>query len=131
MILKRDIHYIRIKIDKIEIRNLRRSKSIMSVPKLKYHNDRLLIANFFNAESEIRKCLEELNGKPLFSRPTTIIFQPLHPSISNYSQVELASFRDICAHSGASKVFLYLEKDYLQDETIMKNIKSKNSIFLT
>lgn len=129
MFFPKDILYVKLYLDKIEIRNIRTLKSITSYPQLKYSNDRLLVANFDHACTELKKSIAQVTTYNKLTKIATVVFQPMHTSITDFSQVELMSFRDLCNTCGVCKVFLYLEKDTLTDASILQNLTSKNSVF--
>lgn len=129
LIFKKNIFYIRLHEDKIEIENVLTGKSIQRITLNKFSNDRLLIANFTNAELEIRDAIDALQGKSIFSRNSKIIIQPLHNNIDEYSEVEKMILRDICFHTGAKDVYLYLKNDILTGDTIILEANSKSKFF--
>jgi hypothetical protein len=129
MIFKRDIFYIRLYEGKIDIRNPRDSKSTTFIPKKRYSNERLIIADYETAEIELRSALKYHRGKSFFYRLPIIIFQPIHDKISEYSEVEKRVFRDSSEHCGAKRVYLFLGKELLNDEKILTNLFTKNTLF--
>ena len=131
MIFEKDLLYLRLFEDKIELKNLRTGNYISRIIQVTYSNERLLIADFKSLEKEVRIAIAELNGNKLLQRSSIIVFQPLHTRINNYSQVEKRSFRDFCCHVGAKVLYLYFGSELLSDQTIKNNISKKSTLFET
>jgi len=128
MIFKKEIYYVRMHVDKIEIRKIGDFNTQDFYPKGNYSNDRLLIADYITAEHELRLALDELKERKAFFRYLIIIFQPMHKNISDYSHVERRAFLDSCDKAGAKEVYLYLGNENLSDDTIHDSMKKSNFI---
>lgn len=126
---KKDILYLRLFRDKIEIKSLNTQVNIIHHPDNKYYNDRLLIADFETAEFEMRKAIKQLpNFGGRFSISPKLVFQPVDDRITEYSTVELRTFRDSSEFTGSSHVYLYLGDKILTDNEILQGIKNNSFV---
>lgn len=125
MIFSSDIFYLRVFRDKIEVRNVKAGKEELHTVTNNFSNDRMLVADFETFESEIRNALKKFQKGRFLTPSMKLIFQPMEENVSNYSQVEIRSFRDSCEHTGAKEVFLYFGKDKLTDEKIINGMNSE------
>ena len=125
MFFKKNIYYIRLFEDKIEVVDVYKNEKITRKSKVKYSNDRLVIADFYAVESEMRSVIKEFY-KGILNTVNVVVFQPIHSNISKYSPVEKRCFRDSCLHANAKKVFLYFGNDELSCEEVIIGVKNES-----
>jgi hypothetical protein len=130
-IFERRILYVRLFEDRIEIRDIITGKTVNRYAQKTYSNKRLLIANFQNAEAELRLAIASLNIKHQRFQRLVFVFQPFHSNIREYSEVEMRSFVDSAEHAGATEVYLYTKSNDLSDNMIMTEANHKSNLFKT
>ncbi len=84
----------------------------------KFSSERLLIADFLNANNFIRELLDEIEGKKRFKRALNAVIQPMEKKEGGLSQVEERAFYDLMEQAGAVKVKIYLKDNLLSDEEV-------------
>ena len=92
------ILYVRIRKDQFEIRNLATDPRTVARSLNGFSSERLLIANFSEAEATLMKAVKELATPGLFqSPPSFILMHPLEIISGGLSQVEDRVLRDLAA----------------------------------
>jgi len=106
----------------MEVKNLDNGKSIKRTAIANFSNDRLLIANFENAEELMRSLIKEVLS-PSFIQPTLkILIQPVDDVIKEISQVEHRAYADAAEHAGGAYVVIYDKQEKLTDEQVKELI---------
>lgn len=97
--------YIKIFSNKIEVTDLKTGNSLIKVAVDQFSNERLVIANFQNAETLLRSALKELLKLRSFLQPSLkVVIQQMEKLEEGLSQVEIRALRDIAEMAGASHV---------------------------
>jgi hypothetical protein len=92
------ILYVRIRKDQFDIRNLSTDQRTIARSLNGFSSERLLIANFNEAEATLMKAVKELPKPGLFpSPPAFILMHPLEIISGGISQVEDRVLRDLAA----------------------------------
>ncbi len=125
---KKDILYLRLFREKIELSNLSNGKEEILNHQIAYSNERLIIAYHDPAEKLIAPIIELVARKELIPSSKIFLFQPIHDNIDEYTNTELRGFRDTCEFLGASEVHMYFGKDKLSRDQILHGLKTKTFI---
>jgi len=122
-LFKTQIFYLRIKENKMELRNI--TKDVQGEAFGKFSNTRIAIAHFIEAEETFRNLLKSIsndrniNGKPL------ILVQQLDKSEGGLSSVEKRALEDLLLHGGMYKVYIDDSKEKLSDEKVLELLNEK------
>jgi hypothetical protein len=125
MIFSKDILYIRVFRNKIEVRNVRTSQEVSYNVTTTFSNSRMLVADFETFEQQMRSAIKGVQKQGFLTRSSKMIFQPLDESVFEYSQVEKRAFRDSCEHAGAAELYMYFGRDKLSDQAITDGMASQ------
>lgn len=92
--------------DKVVVTRLDLQESITEFASEKYYNNRLLIADFYNAENTLRLAINKLTPPFLgiFRRNLKMTIQPMEMTEGEISSVEKRTYFDIAEHAGAKYV---------------------------
>ncbi|MBL1280957.1 MAG: rod shape-determining protein [Fluviicola sp.] len=116
-----EIIYIRLSKNAADVRNIKRGNSIKRVSPIKFSNDRLIIADFSNAEKFLKECIAELIPKKgILSKLLIIVIQPIDENMKKIAPVEKRTYLDSMEHLGAKKVFVIEEQKVLGKDEILK-----------
>jgi hypothetical protein len=97
--------YIKLFSNKIEVTDLNTGNSLIKVAVDQFSNERLVIANFQNADTLLRSALKELLKLRSFLQPSLkVVIQQMEKLEEGLSQVEIRALRDIAEMAGASHV---------------------------
>jgi hypothetical protein len=124
MIFPKDILYIRVFRDKIEVRNIKTNQEVSHKVTTTFSNSRMLVADFETFERQMRSAAKSVQKQGVITRSSKMIFQPLEESVFEYSQVEKRAFRDSCEHAEAAEAYMYFGRDKLSNEAIIDGMKS-------
>ena len=111
MIRFRECFLVRIKPNQVAVEDLLTGKVEKSDSHLKFGNDRLLITDTKEPETTLKELIKKLTYTTLVSFSRTIIINPYHPNIAQFTEVEKRTFRDLAGHLGARKTYLVFNKD--------------------
>ena len=117
-LFKPNIIYVRVFLDSIELRHVTKEMTIKRKAINKFSSERLLIADFLNANNFIRELLDEIEGKKTFKRALNAVIQPMEKKEGGLSQVEQRAFYDLMEQAGAVRVEIYEKDDLLTDEAV-------------
>ncbi len=121
----KDILYVRAHRTKIEIRNVKTGQEISYAVSQTYSNSRMLIADFFVFEEQLRNAINEIKEQKLINRSLRIVFQPIDEAVTEFSPVEKRVFRDSCEYAGAAELFICRGQDKLTNQDIMDGINGE------
>ena len=113
------ILYVKLMKNRIEVKHIQSGKVITKTAEKPFSNDRLIIANYENAETLLKSIIHELFIKKTFDRPNYILLQPVDKDIVEITPVESRIYVDFAAFSGASKVKIYPTQESLTDEEVL------------
>ncbi|WKK81537.2 hypothetical protein [Marivirga arenosa] len=92
---------IEIRPNKVKVTNLKTRESLESGDNLTFSNERLLMTVMDEPQSTLKDLINQLTQSDLIHFRRTIILNPYHPNISEFSEVEKRSFRDMAEFLGA------------------------------
>jgi len=115
--------YVRMSRDKIKMRNLNHGISAERVAINKFSNERLIIADYENAEYEMRELIKQVVKPSLIAPMIEIVFQIDDDSISEITPVERRCYLDSCAHAGARFVVVCEHQNILSDRDALALLK--------
>lgn len=122
-LFKPHLFYLRILKNKLELKHIESGKTIKRTAVKAFSNERLLIADFSNAEELLRILLAELTDKNIFQPRCQFVVQPVDDVIKDISQVEMRAYIDICEHAGGSVVKVYDKQELLTDEQVKEILR--------
>jgi rod shape-determining protein MreB len=116
------ILYVRIRKNQFDIRNLATDQRSIARSLNGFSSERLLIANFSEAEATLAKAVKEMAKPGLFqSPPSFVLMHPLEIISGGISEVEDRVLRDLAAICGRSgDVWV---GDELSDEEVVKRAR--------
>ncbi len=119
---KKEVIYLRIFTNKIEIRNLDKQFTITKNSFENFSNERLLVASFSILEKFIRDTLDEFyeNKNRLFKKPLIVLIQAMEKVEGGISEVERMVFNDLAEQIGGSEVYIYDTFELLNDSEVLK-----------
>ena len=125
MIFEKDIFYIRVYKDRMEMKDVRRGAEITKNAVQPFSNNRMLIAEFDEAEKLLISMLAELRSNNVYTPRMVMVFQPVQEEDIWYSGVEKKSFKDLCEYLGAAETYLCFGKERLSDQIIFNGVNVK------
>lgn len=99
MITLKDHFLINIRPNKVRVENLKTGD--YREEELQFGNDRLLITDTKEPESTLKHLINQLSSISFIKPSRTIIINPYHPNISNFTDMEKMVFRDMAEQLGA------------------------------
>lgn len=118
--------YIKIYTDKIEITNLISGVSVSRSAIEKFSNERLVVANFQNAEMLVRSVLKELLQIKSFLQPSLrMLIHQLEKLEGGLSQVEIRALRDIGEIAGGRYVKVIEQSRPLNPQQALLELTNK------
>jgi len=120
---KKEIVYIRVFENKIELRHLDSGRTVVRNSKEPFSNDRLLIANITNATNFISEILKEVRKETFFPALLVVLIQPMEKVDGGISEVEQMIFRDLILQIGGRVAFIHPKLNHLTDEEVRLIVK--------
>jgi len=115
-------------VDKIEITDLNTGRSLIKTSSNHFSNERLVVANFQNAETLVRKGLKELLNLRSFLQPSLkIAIQQMERLEGGLSQVEIRVLRDVAEVAGASHVVVIENGRSLSQHEVLQELEKIRS----
>ena len=114
--------YIKISTNKIEITNLNTGESVSGTAVVPFSTTRLVVSNFFNAESLILALLKDLKLKRARLK---ILIQQIENVEGGLSDIEKRALRDLGEQSGAVFVKLVEHTRHLKNDEAFLELKKK------
>lgn len=124
-ILPPEILCLRILKNKLEVKHIQSGREIKKSAVIPFSNDRLLIADFNNAEALFREVNNEMFSSKSFRKSLHVVVQPVDEMIKNISSVENRAYIDFAEFAGASKVRIYPTQEKLSDQEVLDFLKRK------
>lgn len=124
-ILPPEILYVRILKNKLEVKHIQSGREIKKSAVIPFSNDRLLIADFNNAEALFREVNNEMFSSKSFRKSLHVVVQPVDEMIKNISSLENRAYIDFAEFAGASKVRIYPTQEKLSDQEVLDFLKRK------
>ncbi|WP_321307851.1 hypothetical protein [Marinifilum fragile] len=93
---------VRFYTNEIEVIRLDKNLKLRRIAKYKFSTERLIIADFNNAEKLLSSMVKEILGnKRLFSPTLIMIIQQMVEFPDGISEIEKRAYRDLAEHAGA------------------------------
>lgn len=124
-ILPPEILCLRILKNKLEVKHIQSGREIKKSAVIPFSNDRLLIADFNNAEALFREVNNEMFSSKSFRKSLHVVVQPVDEMIKNISSLENRAYIDFAEFAGASKVRIYPTQEKLSDQEVLDFLKRK------
>lgn len=121
MIKFKEYFLIKIKPNQVSVEDLLTRKILNS--ELEFSNDRLLITNPNQPESILKDLINKITPNTLVTINRTIIINPLHPNINEFTETEKMIFRDLAVNLGAKNVHFVFNKDISGKHLDLKLLK--------
>lgn len=121
--------YIRMSPNALEIKHLKSGKTITRKAEISFSNERLLITDPLIAEPFAKSLIAELlnSKKKLLDRALTIVLQPMHPAVDNFTPTEIMIFNDFACQIGGKFHFLVEHSRRLTDEEVREVVKTESA----
>jgi hypothetical protein len=123
MIKFKEYFLIKIKPNQVSVEDLLTRKTLNS--ELEFSNDRLLITNPNQPESILKDLINKITPNALVTFNRTIIINPLHPNINEFTETEKMVFRDLAVNLGAQNVHFVFNKDISGKDLDLKLLKNQ------
>lgn len=120
---KKEIIYIRVFENKIELRHLDNGKTVVRNSKEPFSNDRLLVASLGISIGFIKEMILEVRKKSLFPARLAVLIQPMEKIEGGISEVEQMIFRDLILQIGGRFAYIHPKQNYLTDEEVRTIVK--------
>ncbi|PHR47041.1 MAG: hypothetical protein COA32_08955 [Fluviicola sp.] len=117
---KKEIIYIRLFENKVELRHLEKDQNITRTSHDKFSNERLLVATVSVAIKFIKEILFEIKGDQLIKPRLVVLIQPMEKVEGGVSEVEKMILRDLIEQIGGNYAFIQDTKGKLSDNDIRK-----------
>ncbi len=104
MITLKEHFLINIRPNKVRVENLITRESVESGEELVFGNNRLLITDTNEPEQTLKQLINKLSSDSLLTFSRTLVINPYHPNISEFTDVEKMAFRDMAVNLGAKMV---------------------------
>jgi hypothetical protein len=112
--------------NEIEVKRLDNNNVLKRQAKYKYSTNRLVLADFNNAEILLSQLIKEiLGGEILFLTKIVLVIQQMHEFPDGISEVEKRAYRDLAEHSGAIQAIVLNGMDELTNDRIKTILKNK------
>ena len=115
--------YIRLLTNKVTIRSIEKDITIEREAVNPFSNQRMVLADFLNAEEFIRQIINEMYNHKRYIPSFKVIIQPIEKIEGGISPVEERSFNDLAMHIGAKYVFIHRTKEILDDSRVKEIVK--------
>lgn len=114
---------IKIKPNQVSFEDLLTGKTLNS--ELEFSKDRLLITNSSEPAFTLKDLINKITYNTLISISRTIIINPLHPNISEFTETEKMIFRDLAVYLGAKNVNFIFNKDIAGQQLNLRLLKNQ------
>jgi hypothetical protein len=118
---------IKIRPNKVKVTNLKTGESLESGDNLIFGSERLLMTDMDEPLSTLKDLINQLTQSTLIHFRRTLILNPYHPNISEFSEVEKRSFRDMAEFLGARIVRFKFGKEISINSLNNKNLDRETS----
>lgn len=115
---KKETVYIRLYVNKIELRHLDEDQNISRSCSNHFSNERLLIANVSNAIKFIKELLTEIHNERLIKSALVVLIQPMEKIEGGLSEVEKMIFNDLVEQIGGRYSFIHETQEKLSDKEV-------------
>ena len=112
--------YIRVFVNKIELRHLDKDLTIVRSCVNHFSNERLLIANVSNAITFIKSILDEIYKKQLLKSTLVVLIQPVERIEGGVSEVEKMILNDLVEQIGGRYSFIHDSPEKLSDKQVRR-----------
>lgn len=123
MIKFKEYFLIKIKPNHVVVEDLLTGQTIKT--DIEFSNDRLLITNSSEPESTLKDLINKITPNTLLTINRTIITNPFHPSINEFTETEKMIFRDLAVNLGAKNVHFVFNKDISGKHLDLKLLKNQ------
>lgn len=111
--------------NEIEVCRLDTRSVLKRKAKYKFSTERLVIADFNNAEKQLSELIKEiLEHKSLITNRVSMIMQQMIEFPDGISEVEKRAYRDLAEHAGAVEVIVLEHSNELTNTEISTLLKS-------
>ena len=121
-IIKKKLLYVRLSKNSIEIKEVHTGKSISRKALVHYSNERLIIADFLEAEKFFREVIDELLNQKhkTFKKSLSVVLQIVDDQIKSSTVVEQRIYADAFEHAGAAYYWFVEHQNLLSNEEIIE-----------
>jgi|GEM_PF-2614373 len=128
MIALKEHFLISIRPNKVRVENLSTRESLESGEELVFGNNRLLITDTNEPEQTLRQLINKLSSDSLITLSRTLVINPFHPNISEFTDLEKMTFRDMAVNLGAKIVRFKFGENVTSKQLDMGSLASQTEV---
>jgi hypothetical protein len=112
--------------NEIEVTRIDNNKSLKRSSKYHFSTERLIIADFNNAEKHLTELVKELlEGKSLVTNRVIMILQQMIEYPDGISETENRALRDLAEHAGAVEAYIIDHSKEINNQKLQELINNK------
>lgn len=120
--------YVQIRKNTFRLRHIEAKKEREVTAQKPFTTTRLLVGQFQEAESLLRKGIQEIGNKGLFQVSPVVIIHPIEMVEGGLSEVEERLFRELASSCGARSVFVYTGAPLADSEVVAIGQKKQKAV---
>lgn len=120
--------YVQVRKNKFRLRHIEGKVEREITAQKPFSTTRLLLGQFQEAESLLRKALREIGSGSLFQVSPVIVIHPLEMVEGGLSEVEARAFRELALSSGARRAYVYVGAPLTDAEVVLLSQNKQNTI---
>ena len=110
--------YVQIRKNSIRLRHIEGKKEREIVAQKPFTTTRLLVGQFKDTESLLRKGIQEIGSGGLFQVSPVVVMHPIEMVDGGLSEVEERVYRELALSVGARSVFVHVGKPLTDSEVV-------------
>ncbi len=128
MIALKEHFLINIRPNKVRVENLITRESLESEDALVFGNDRLLLTDTNEPEQTLRQLINKLSSDNLITISRTLVINPYHPNISEFTDIEKMAFRDMAVNLGAKIVRFKFGENVTSSQLDLESLATQTEV---
>jgi actin-like ATPase involved in cell morphogenesis len=120
--------YVQVRKNTFRLRHIEGKKEREISAQKPFTTTRLLVGQFQEAESLLRKAIQEISNGSLFQVSPVIVIHPIEMVEGGLSEVEERALRELAMSSGARSVFVHIGAPLTDSEVVSVGQKKQKAI---
>jgi actin-like ATPase involved in cell morphogenesis len=120
--------YVQVRKNTFRLRHIEGKKEREISAQKPFTTTRLLVGQFQEAESLLRKAIQEISNGSLFQVSPVIVIHPIEMVEGGLSEVEERALRELAMSSGARSVFVHVGASLTDPEVVSVGQKKQKAV---
>jgi actin-like ATPase involved in cell morphogenesis len=120
--------YVQVRKNTFRLRHIEDKKEHEISAQKPFTTTRLLVGQFKEAESLLRKAIQEISNGSLFQVSPVIVIHPIEMVEGGLSEVEERALRELAMSSGARSVFVHIGAPLTDSEVVSVGQKKQKAV---